>query len=246
LVSQRIRRTYAQTISLCTSKNRGEFGLNPRDFHRNLVTILKGGCNPDRLHDATSIELAPHGVHRDEQIAFNANLAKQSDGIMATPSGRERLGTLGCGHFGQAVEATRANCRTPEVYLQDSHGRFNVSHLGAKDARYGLICSGGYRHLKLCYDVQVAWPRMPTLIQKALNMSNNVPTQTTELETAVSISEFLTIGKNASLEQSIEAVRPSSACKTYIDKIGKLVMSYVWGWQGPRREAAASLPHDNR
>jgi hypothetical protein len=214
-------------------KNRGELGLNPRDFHRNLVTILKGGCNPDRLHDATSIELSPHGVHRDEQLAFNANLAKQSDGIMVTPSGRERLGTLGCGHFGQAVKATRGNCRTPEVYLQDANGRLSVSHLGAKDARYGAICTGGYRHLKLCYDVQVAWPRMPSLIQKALNMSNNVPTQTTELETAVSISEFLTIGWGASLEKAVEAVRPSSACKAYIDKIGKLVLFYVGGGKAP-------------
>lgn len=214
-------------------KNRGELGLNPRDVHRNLVTILKGGCNPARLHDATSIELAPHGVHRDEQIAFNTNLATQSDGLMAQPSGRERLGTLGCGHFGQAVKATRANCRTPEVYLQDGHGRLSVSHLGSKDARYGAICKGGYRHLKLCYDVQVAWPRMPTLIQKALNMSNNVPTQTTELETAVSLSEFLLIAKNASIEQAIEAVRASSACKAYIDKIGKLVMFYVGGGNAP-------------
>ena len=74
---------------------------------------------------------------------------------------------------------------------------------------------------------------MPTLFQKASSMSNNVPTQTTELETAVSISEFLTIGKNVSLEQAIEAVKPSSACKTYIDKIGKLVASYAGGGKAP-------------
>jgi hypothetical protein len=214
-------------------KNRSELGLNPRDFHRNGVTIIRGGCNPDRLHDATSIELAPYGKHRLEQLKFNENIASKSEGIMQMPHGKERLGSLGCSHFGQLVKATRGNCKTPEPYLQDAHGRLSVSHLGAKDARFGKICNTGWRHLKLVYDCQVAWPRLPTLIQKALNASNQVPTQSTELETAVSISEFLQLSDKASIAKAVEAVEASSACKGYVDKIGKIVQFYVGGADAP-------------
>ena len=120
-------------------------------------------------------------------MEFNRKIADGSDGIMAMPTGRERLSTLGCGHFGALVKSTRAGMRTPEPSLQDMHGNLSVEHLGKMDKRYGALCRDGYRHLVLPYDLRVAFPRLPHLVQLALNASNEVPTKSTEMETAESL-----------------------------------------------------------
>ena len=214
--------------------NRGGLGCNAFDVHRNLVMILAGGANPEKLRDATSIERAPYGKHREEQIKFNQEL--DMNGYLAGVNGRERLCTLGCGHFGQAAKATRAGCRTPEPSLANTDGHLSLDQLSKSDHRYGELCKG-YRHLVLPYDAQVAWPRLPMLIQKALNASNNVPTQQTEFETAVSMSEFLQAAKGRgdmpSTKQLVDAVEGSSACKGYDDKIATMVCRFAGGDGAP-------------
>ena len=216
--------------------NRGGLGCNPYDVHRNLVTILKGGCNPKKLDDAVSIERAPFGKHREEQEKFNESLC--ANGYIAKPNGSERLCTLGCGHFGQAVKGTRAGVGTPEPYLADTDGHLSVDNLSKKDERYGRLCKQGWRHLVLPYDMQVAWPRLPMLVQKALNASNSVATQASEFETAVSMSEFidaatLRTGKAPELRTVLEATEGSTACKGYVDKIAQFVMLYSGGKGAP-------------
>ena len=211
--------------------NRGTLGLNPSDFHRNGAKIMKTGCNPAKLHDATSIELAPYGPHRDFQIQFNTKIAEASDGMMAVPTGKERLSTLGCGHFGCLVKSTRAGCRTPEQTLQDMQGHLSVSHLGKIDKRYGALCNNGYRHLVLPYDLRVAFPRLPHLVQLGLNASNEVPTKSTEMETAESLKEYM-LNSKGDVKSAIAAVECTSARKGYVDKLATMVQLYVGGGNG--------------
>lgn len=224
----RVEKNVCADDVLVNENNRGGLGLNPRDFHRNGAQILRTGCNPSKLHDATSIDLAPYGPHRDEQMEFNEKLATNSMNLMKIPTGLERLSSLGCGHFGQLVKATRGGCMTPEQSLQDKHGNLSVEHLGTIDVRYGQLCREGYDHFVLYYDLQIACPRICHLVQLALNASNEVPTKSTEMETCESLKEYMLM-RGGTREAAVAAVEATSACKGYVASLAKLVELYIGG-----------------
>ena len=82
-----------------------------------------------------------------------------------------------------------------------------------------------------------AWPLLPNLAQRALNASNQVRTQTNEMETGASIAEYLTActrrGIKVDTMQVVEAVEGSSECDGYVDKVAKMVLLYSGGKGAP-------------
>ena len=176
---------------MVSSYNRGGLGVNAHDVHRQLLTIMNGGADPEKLLDATSHELAQSGPERERELEFNRKLIANSKGMLAPLTHKERLCTLGCGHFNQGVRGTKAGVKTPQPQLADTNGCLSLSQLGSRDHRYKKLCTDGYRQLIIPAKAIATWPKLPSLIQRALNASNPVATQTNELEVMVSIAEYV-------------------------------------------------------
>ena len=93
--------------------NRGGLGLNPHNAHRNGAIMKSVGCDPSELHKSLVIEMSPLEPKRSEQMAFNIRLIEAAKGLLAQPTGRERLLSLGGGHFLAFFRAVLEGCKTP-------------------------------------------------------------------------------------------------------------------------------------
>ena len=83
----------------------------------------------------------------------------------------------------------------------------------------------GWRCRILPFQCGIAWPLLPDLAQRALNASNNVIAEGSELEVCCSIAEYDALrGAETSFDDCVQAVAQSSPpCVGYIGKLGELV-----------------------
>jgi hypothetical protein len=213
--------------------NRGGLGFNAHDAHKVLAMAFRGGINPKKLEEATSHELNPLEPKRSEQLALMKQIQARHPEYVAPMTGRERLGTLGCGHFGQAVKATLCECRTPEKSIADARGRLNAAHLTAKDKRFGPLSTTGWRHRIVPWTAIETWPRLANCIQAGLNASNVVSTCTTDSETLVSIVGYTDAMDEPDFAAAAKAVGQTSSCFAYIDKLAVLAEKFSGGPGAP-------------
>jgi hypothetical protein len=175
------------TTVLCHPSNRGKLGLNPFTAHRTGSRILSIGCDRDELEKSVCIEINPDPAIKDEQLQFNQALIDRSQGLFSAMNGSERFLSLGGGHAVAFCRAVLAGCRTTEASIMDSDGMLNSGTLTAKDRVFGE-CLKGWKQTVLPWQAEVVWPKLPSLIQRALNSSQNVAEHQTELETMCTIA----------------------------------------------------------
>ena len=116
-------------------RNRSGLGVNPHNCHANLSVICAVGADRGHLSKACAFEMFADGPRRQHQVDFNLNMIAQSEGLLASPTGEERLLTVSCSHFSAACKAVVASCRTPEPPLQDANGGLNLLSIGSAELR---------------------------------------------------------------------------------------------------------------
>lgn len=220
---------------LCHPSNRGQLGLNPRTAHRTGSRILAIGCDRSELEKAVCIEICPEKTGRDFQVAFNMDLVQRSGGLLAPVSGAERYMSLGGGHAIAFFRACLHGCDTSEASIADTEGKLNLSTFSHKDATFAE-CTRGWQVTVLPWLVQQTWPTLPSLVQRALNASQNVAEHQTELETMCTIAEYADQAKdeNPNWDECIAAAISSRPpCASYGTILGRYVRYYSGGRGAP-------------
>lgn len=218
--------------------NRSKLGVNPFNAHRVGAYIHRVGADMELLTKATCSELSPIEATRKRQIDFNHQLVSSSAGMLAPVSGAERYVSLGCGHTAQFIKAVRANCTTPQPSIADDSGRLNIQRITKDDPNLKRMIERGWSWTVLPWQCEVAWPRIADLAQSALNASNSVASQQSELEAASTIAEYAHVqasqDKPIDWDACISAAHASMPpCAGYLNILGTYVRLYGGGVGAP-------------
>ena len=87
------------------------------------------------------------------------------------------------------MRAAFGGCKTLEPTLQDSCGNIDKGLIN-RDKQLNKLMHEGWMWTIIPYDAERAWPKLPDLGQRALNATNNVASQASELEIASTIAAF--------------------------------------------------------
>ena len=218
--------------------NRGKLGLNHHNVHRNIGKIKKVGGDGSKLVGATCFELSCETATRDRQVKFNLKLITQSNGMLAPATGKERFLSVATGHAAAGVRAINAGCKSTCVELVDLHGKLSVDRWKRNDDVCAEMAEKGWEFWCIPWQVEKCVPRLPFLAQRALNSSNDVASQQSELECASVVSEFASQSKElmniidwaACIEEAAASAPP---CEEYIKTIGEFVKNYGGGEGSP-------------
>ena len=222
---------------LCHPCNRAKLGLNPFEVHRVGKKVVDVGFSRDELRGAVCIEVHPDKTVSDEQYAFNAELISHSDGLLAPVSGRETYLSLGGGHMAAFLRAVDTGAKTSEPSLADECGCLNKQKI-MRDEVLQEVLSSGYEWTVLSWKTQDRCPGLCDFIQRALNATNSIASECSELEVMSSISEFAEMQKRsgskvdwASCCDAAISGNPRSA--PYVSTLCALVEKYGGGPGAP-------------
>ena len=190
------------------------------------------------LRTATAFELCGVEPQRSEQVRFNQALVDASGGLLAPVTGAERYLTVSCGHTVQFAKSVSASCRTSQPSLADPSGCLNTQHLCKDDAALKTMVQSGWGWTILPWQAELTWPELPDIAQRALNASNSVASQSSELETAATIAEFAQVqlrsGSEVDWQQCAEAAAATMPpCASYVDALAKLARVHGGGQGAP-------------
>ena len=223
-------------LFLVHMKNRGGLLINAFNAHSKWAKIKRSGGDRSKLDSAWAFELPPSGQARIDQIEANVRLVARSNNYLAPVNGSERYLTVGTGHVTAACKASNHGCATPEKFLQDANGKISKDFLETDSEIKEMLTGIDFNVLP--FQVELAWPKLPHLAQRALNASNTVPDQSSELEVAASIAEFTEQqradnqkGDYGLATQAAIATRPP--CSGYADKLSDLARYFGGGVGAP-------------
>ena len=94
------------------------------------------------------------------------NFGSLSDSYMA--------GSVGCGHLNQFLLAVSEGKTCSEPSIADEKGRVDTAKLWRDDGALRLACEQGLRWHIIDYEVEVAYPRLPEIVQRCLNVEHNI------------------------------------------------------------------------
>ena len=218
--------------------NRGTLGLNHHNVHRLIAKIKKVGADADKLLGATAFELSSIPGKQDFQVSFNNNLIDHSKGLLAPPTGKERYLSIATSHCAAGCRSVNAGCPTPNAHMADpTTGLLNRERALGKDLVFAGMVDVGWEYCCIPSSVEEMWPRLPVIGQAALNASNSVWSEQSELEIAATISEYAAqdTGKaDIDWPLCVDAAASSAPpCLPYIEVIGKYVKQYGGGPGAP-------------
>ena len=214
--------------------NRGTFGLNGYNCHRNGNEIDKVGTDLNMLNMAMCFQICPFDPQRTNCLNFNKKVIKQAKGLLADLTGEESHVSVGTGHFTGWCRAINAGCRTPFKHLQDTDGRLSQERFARKDIRLGVLLKEGWVWFELPWEADLAWPQLADLAQRALNSSHSVSSSSTELEVMVSIAQNMSEDDETTLKSVCEMTCLNGPhCAPYIESVGELATQISGGASAP-------------
>jgi hypothetical protein len=225
------------TYLMVHPENRSKLGVNPYNVHKVGSYIRKVGGDMKELANAVAFELSPKPAEKAKQVSFNKELMEHSAGMLAPLSGSERYLTVSCGHTSQFCRAVLAQCKTNQPNLQDKDGLLRVEHIAQDDPVLRTMVTKGWKWTILPFQAEEQWPGLPDLAQRALNASNSVANQASELEVASTIAEFANLqGKKGDVDWcrcQQAAVAGAPPCMAYVGVISDFVKKYGGGEGAP-------------
>ena len=210
-------------------QNRGGTGINAFNCHSKGAVICSTGADLSQLAGSVAFETNPKT--KQKQVSFTASLAKESDGLLANPTGMERFLTVSKGHTSQFCKAIKFNCRTPQASLAGGDGCLG-NHLLARDSALATMVNKGWKWTIILACVEETFPQLPSLVESACNSSN----ATYEAQNEVQLMSAI-IAHNISLKQGdkIDFVKVASdlchggPLKSYAGAVGRYVQLLA-GW----------------
>ena len=214
--------------------NRGTFGLNGYNCHRNGNEIDVVGCDVNELSKAMAFEVSGLPADRAKQLAFNKKVIDGSSGLLAPLCGREGYLSVGTGHFTGWVRAINHGCRTPFKSLAEN-GKLSADRFKQKDKRMAVCLEHGWDWYVFPWQAEVAWPTLPDLCQRALNASHGVSSRSTELECMMWFAEAYKGKDDATTFKDISKMltMASPPCASYMDIVGHLAVQISGGVNAP-------------
>ena len=218
--------------------NRGGLMLSPHNAHRNATRLyLSKAADKKQLVNAVCFELAASGKTRELHLQANERLISRSNEYLAPMTGDERYVTVGCGHTVAFCKVAAINGKTPSVDLQDSAGNIDP-HKIAQHEVFGSMVNDGWDWLVINSKVDEDHPTFAKVAQKALNVSNHVASEMSELETAKILADNAADRGLTSLDNwktlALENVRALSVpCAAYAQHILEFVQYFAGGENAP-------------
>ena len=103
-----------------------------------------------------------------------------------------------------------------------------------KDRVLKEMMEKGYEWRVLCWEAEEAVPTLPDFLQRALNVTNSVAADCTELEVMTFIAEFGSTMKKLDWRKAIEATTAANPpCAAYADTLARFVQLYGGGPKAP-------------
>ena len=236
---------FAQTMVLhvsmlcCHPRNRAKLGLNAYEAHRLGKRIANIGFRLSELTNCTCIEVDPTDAEYAGQLAFNRKLVAAAGGLLAEVLGTEKYLTLGGGHLTAFLKAVLECCKTSEPTLADADG-FLDKHKLLKDATLRSLLADGFEWTVVNWRVRAMLPGFEDFAQRALNATNSVQSECSELEIMSSISEFaegqlkMTDGKECDWDAAVDAACAGSPrCAGYAKVLAEFTRLYGGGPGAP-------------
>ena len=171
--------------------NRAGLGVNPHEVHRLGQNIYKVGFHIEELNPY-AIEAAIDPQALNAQFEFNRRIINLSNNLLAPISGKERYLSVGGGHLAQFVRAVTAGCNTTFIEMADQEGLLD-KHKLLKDSTLRKMCEEGFTWTIVKHVVDKKVPGFADFMQRALNSTNSIRNECTELEVMCSIAEFLSL-----------------------------------------------------
>lgn len=220
----------------CHPSNRGSLGINGYNAHRNGLAVDSAGCDLKELGKAACFERCPLEPMRSFQLDFNQKMITNAKGLLADLSGREEAMSVGTGHWTAWCRAVNFGCKTPFKQMANTEGKLSADRFKAKDKRMKVCLEEGWEWRWFPWQTEVAWPKLPALVQRALNSSHQVTSRSTELEVMVSAMEAAREDQSGSedfknIMQSLALSGP--ACAHYITFVGELGLQIGGGQTSP-------------
>ena len=214
-----VQRVPMKAKSLLTHpENRGRLMLSPFNCHRNAATIFSVGGDLKQLSNATAFQMPPSGPRRLEVLQANQSLIERSKGYLAPINGEERALSVGCGHTAAFFKVAEVGGKTPEKSLQDDKGFVDAGKLKTDPALATMIEEGWMWDL-IDWEVDEAFPEWAKVCQAALNTRNHVSSESSELETACVLADYIedpTIEESMALQSVVQLCVP---CSRYVKAI---------------------------
>ena len=181
---------YSQKISveklLVHPENRAQLGVNAHTARCTGGSVLRVGANFNELHKSTCFELSSNATARDQQLQFNQRLVDGSDGMLANVSGSERFLTVASSHTAAFCRACKAGCSTSIQSLAQD-GKLCLAKV-CHDSVFKSMVEEGWMWKVVSAQAADAIPGLAALAEKALNASNNVVNQCSEVEIGLRIA----------------------------------------------------------
>ena len=218
----------------CHPSNRGTFGLNGYNCHKNGNEIDKVGVDLNMLNMAMCFQLCPIDPNKTNALVFNRKVIKQAKGLLADLTGEESHISVGTGHFTGWCRAIKAGCRTPFKHLQDDRGCLSEERFARKCKRMATLLEDGWEWFELPWEADIAWPQLADLAQRALNSSQTVSSRSTELEVMVSMAQAFTEDESVTMKTVCEMTKLNGPqCSPYIESVGELATQISGGAGAP-------------
>ena len=218
--------------------NRGGLMLSPHNAHRNATRLyLSKAADKKQLVNAVCFELPPIGETREMHIEANLKLVSRAKGFLAPVTGEERYVTVGCGHTVAFCKNAAIGGKTPSIDLQDAAGNIDP-HKIAQHEVFGSMVNDGWDWLLVNSKIDEYFPQFAKAAQKALNVSNHVASEMSELECAKILADNAADAGFTELENwkalALENVRALSVpCAGYAQHILKFVQYFAGGTDAP-------------
>ena len=168
--------------------NRSSLPLNPLQVHKKGSAILKMGVDPALLQRSVAFEVAHDKAQRKSQLEWMKKGVEMSDGLLCPVVGKERFASVSSGHVSQFLKALQHGCKTMEPDLEafTSNGFMQASKIN--DSKLSDLLQNGWQWLIVSAEAEEQLPGLPTLAQRALNLSNSVSEDQPELEQAMELA----------------------------------------------------------
>ena len=212
--------------------------LSPHNVHQNAAKIAKVGADVVQLTNALCIELAASGRQREENMKANELLISKANGLLPTINGQERYLTLGCGHTTAFCKLADQGGITNQSTLQTGEeGDTTIAvHKLKQNSNWKQMLEEGWKWDVVVSDVDIEFPEFAKVAQRALNTSNHVATQASELEAMVTMPDCLnSMGSSEQVQRiAVQSIKDLCVpCSEYADKLKDFVKAFGGGEGAP-------------
>lgn len=218
------------TLLAVHKENRSGMMVNCWDVHAKGYEALRVGWNMKKLAESYCFEVSH--ARREEQLKPMKLLVEAADGLLAPCGGTERFLSVSSSHMSQFVRAVHAGCRTEDENLAGINKTLSLESLMQEfeDPAFEAAVGEGWAWSCISSAVEDAAPWLPQLLQAALNSSNHIGRQATEIEVAMLLAYHF--GKTKCMETSTQLASAGIPLK-YVEAVAHIVQHYGGGPQFP-------------